>query len=309
MFLVCGEALFDIFIEPQSSAALTQLPLDGVAGGSPFNVAIGLARLEHSVGLLTGLSQDLFGDRLMSVLQDEQVNTQCIKHKAAPATLSFIQKDDNGAANYAFYGKGAADRSLTNEDLPMDQPFSGLHFGSYTLVTPPTADAFYTLAAHNSGKCLISLDPNIRLGVEPDKNQWRKRVAAMIPHVNILKLSDEDFEALYPDDALESKAQEWLDNGVGIVVYTQGSEGLRLFSVLAETTVDAPRITVMDTVGAGDTVQTSLIDQILGLRAEQDDWAALLNEAMLQKIGQQAARSAAITCSRKGADLPRRSEV
>jgi fructokinase len=309
MFLVCGEALFDIFVDGTTELSSTQLGLDAVAGGSPFNVAIGLARLEQPVALLTGVSQDFFGQRLMAVLEREGVVTDHVTSKALPSTLSFIQKDDEGIPDYAFYGNGAADRAVVPEDLPEDITFSGIHVGSYSIVTPPTSETLLSLIWKHSRKCLISLDPNVRLNVEPNKDIWRERVALIAKHADLLKISDEDFGHLYPDVAFEDKVTEWLGLGISLVVLTKGGDGAQLWSQTDTATVATPKIVVADTVGAGDTFQTSLIDQLLTMRQASDDWSAQLNAEKLKEIGEFAATAAAITCSRQGADLPNREEI
>jgi len=263
MFLVCGEALFDIFVDGNAEPSSTQLSLDGVAGGSPFNVAIGLSRLKQPAALLTGVSQDFFGQRLMAVLEREGVSTDYVTSKPMPSTLSFIQKDDEGIPDYAFYGNGAADRAVVPEDLPEDVTFTGIHVGSYSIVTPPTSETLLSLIWKHSRKCLISFDPNVRLNVEPNKDIWRERVALIAKHADLLKISDEDFDHLYPDTPFEEKVTEWLGLGISLVVLTKGGDGAQLWSQTATASVATPKIVVADTVGAGDTFQTSLIDQLL----------------------------------------------
>lgn len=309
MFLVCGEALFDIFVDGSLGESETRIPFDGVAGGSPFNVAIGLSRLGQASGLMTGVSKDFLGQRLMAILKREKVNTSFLVSKNAPTTLSFIQKDSEGVPDYAFYGTGGADRSVVAEDLPTDYNISGLHVGSYSIVTQPTADTLFHLIEKHSGECLISLDPNVRLGVEPDIQQWIKRVDMIARHANLLKISDEDFAHLYPDTSIEGKVKEWLSFGVGLVVFTKGGDGADIWSQKANAAVKAPAIKVADTVGAGDTFQTALIDQLLSLKQQSSDWENLLDAKRLTSIGEFAATAAAITCSRQGADLPNRAEV
>ncbi|MEZ5478005.1 MAG: PfkB family carbohydrate kinase [Thiolinea sp.] len=106
MFLVCGEALFDVFLEDNVAQDSVTVPFTARVGGSPFNVAIGLARLGQSAALLTGVSTDFFGDRLQAVLEAEQVSTRYIARKHAPTTLGFVQRDANGLPSYAFLREG-----------------------------------------------------------------------------------------------------------------------------------------------------------------------------------------------------------
>ena len=310
MFVVCGEALFDVFVPEGVSQAAFEVPFAALAGGLPFNVAIGLRRLGRPVALLAGISNDFLGDRLMAVLQAEQISTECIVRKAAPTTLGFIQNNALGVPRYAFYGEGAADRLLTTADVHLEgKTISGIHMGSYSIVVSPTADTLLELARQQSGKCLLSLDPNIRLTVEPDVQQWRARIAKLLPFMDVVKVSDEDLAALYPDVEPESIIAEWLATGVKLAALTRGSQGASLWSQQAQVTLPTPRVNVVDTVGAGDTFQASLLDSLLDLQATTGDWSAALTASTLQRIGQKAACAAAITCSRLGADLPTGDEV
>ncbi|WP_020560992.1 carbohydrate kinase family protein [Thiofilum flexile] len=309
MIVICGEALFDVFKEHHSET-LTTFPLLAVAGGSPFNVAIGLARLKTSVALLTGLSNDFLGQRLQTVLEQEKVDTRHLIHKSAPTTLGFIEHGADGVPQYAFYGNGAADRILTPHDTEIDlAPVEALHFGSYTTVTTPTADAYLALAQRAKGQCFISYDPNIRPTVEPDMSVWRSRFAQFAACANLIKISDEDFDLLYPHADPQQKAQEWLAQGTSLVIITRGSKGVWAFNHSATVEVTAPKITVVDTVGAGDTLQAATLYGLKQKQAFAIQRLATLTEQDLIEICQFAVKAAAITCSRRGANLPFLEEV
>ncbi|MBK8453048.1 MAG: carbohydrate kinase [Thiofilum sp.] len=309
MIVICGEALFDVFKEHHSET-LTTFPLLAVAGGSPFNVAIGLARLNTPVALLTGLSNDFLGQRLKSVLEQEQVNTQYLIPKSAPTTLGFIEHGADGVPHYAFYGNGAADRVLTTRDTQINlASVTALHFGSYTTVTEPTADSFLSLAQSAMGKCLISYDPNIRPTVEPNMDIWRNRFMQFSACANLLKISDEDLNLLYPDADPKQKAQEWLARGVDLVLVTRGSKGVWAFNKEHFVEVATPNITVVDTVGAGDTFQAATLYSLQNIQALTSGSLARLARQDLEDICQFAAKAAAITCTRRGADLPRLKEI
>lgn len=311
MFVVCGEALFDVFIDNEAAMDATSLSFTARVGGSPFNVAVGLSRLERESALLTGVSTDFFGDRLQAVLQAENVSTALLSRKPGPTTLGFVQKNEEGIPSYAFYGDGAADRSLESSDLNFDRSeMSCIHLGSYSIVVPPTADALFELVKAESKNCIISLDPNIRATVEPDLAKWRDRVEKLLPHVDVLKASDEDLGLLYPDRLLEDVLHGWIGAGVKLAVLTRGSDGATLISQVGRAEVKAPATTVADTVGAGDTFQAALLDKVIELNeAHADQWPLQLNNDVLMAIGRYAAGAASITCSRQGADLPRREEV
>ena len=311
MFVICGEALIDMFVENNKQSNVGQFPLQAVVGGSPFNVAIGLARLGQPASLLTGLSTDMFGKRLSKVLSDEGVSQELVVEKQLPTTVAFIEKDKNGVPTYLFLGEGAADRSLTIDDvdLKIDVPL-GIHLGSYTIVAQPTADSLLALVKKYSGKCLISLDPNIRAIVEPDMEVWRDRVDELIQLADIVKVSDEDLELMYPHTQPEDVMEKWLSIGLKMAVLTRGGEGSTLWSAHGKVDVKTPRIKVIDTVGAGDTYQASLLDSVGNLIKQFDkDWPEELSENTLKEIGTYAAAAAAITCSRQGADLPTKTEI
>jgi len=310
MFLVCGEALFDVFTAEVVDQAAFEVPLSARVGGSPLNVAVGLARLGCPVSMLTGLSTDFLGERLLASLQSEGVNTQLIARKQAPTTLGFVQQDAVGVPSYAFYGNGAADRLLTLDDVNVNlEDTAVIHFGSYSIVAQPTADSYFALAQQHSGKRLLSLDPNVRLNVEPRLEVWRKRLAELLPLMDVVKVSDEDLHSLYPNQSPESIIEEWLQLGPQLIALTRGGKGASVWSRQAQVDIAGQPVKVIDTVGAGDTFQASLLDAVAHLKNSTAVWSEQLNNETLFKIGHTAAVAAAITCSRRGANLPTRAEV
>ncbi|TAH46127.1 MAG: carbohydrate kinase [Betaproteobacteria bacterium] len=308
MFLVCGEALFDVFIGDETDNALH---LDARAGGSPFNVAVGLARLGQPVAFLSGLAKDMLGERLVRTLKREAVDTRLCPLFDAPTTLGMVELDAAGVPRYAFYGNGAADRLLTTGQLPaLGEEFRAIHIGSYATVVEPVASALEALVRRERGRRLIAYDPNIRLNVEPSVARWRERVDTLTGLAHLVKISDEDLHLLYGDGEDEAAlAQRWLAGGCGLVVVTRGAKGASAWNARGRVDVPAPKITTVDTVGAGDTFQAAMLAHL----AETDrlDAAALatLDGDALARLVDFAARAAAITCSRRGADMPRRGEI
>jgi fructokinase len=308
MFLVCGEALFDLFLESEAGPAAATYAAR--AGGSPFNVAIGLARLGQASGLLTGLSTDLLGQRLAQVLAAEGVSTGYAIPTDRPTTISLVGLDTHGVPAYQFYDNGSADTGVQEADLPALGPeISGLHFGSYSLAATPVADAFAALARANS-RGFIALDPNVRPTVEPDMDVWRARMKVLFPLADLVKISAEDLALLRPGTSAEALAADLTDHGARLVVVTDGGEAALGWTATGlHAAAKPPRVTVIDTVGAGDTFQAALIARLL--RAPAGPQAALdgLDADGLAAILGYAARAAAITCSRRGADLPRAAEL
>ncbi|MEF7616542.1 carbohydrate kinase [Aquincola sp. MAHUQ-54] len=307
MFVVCGEALFDVFAAGETPTGLT---LDARIGGSPFNVAVGLARLGQPVGFFGGVSTGFLGERLMRALQEEGVDTRCTPRSAARTTLSLVGIDAQGVPSYSFYGDHAADRDVAAEALARVPPEArAFHVGSYATVVEPVASVQRALIEREHGRSLISFDPNIRLNVEPDLGRWHALLDWMLPRTHLLKVSDEDLRLLFPGVAPAELAAQWLARGVALVVVTRGGEGAQGWTAAGTAQAHPVRVDVVDTVGAGDTFQAALLTWL----AEQGGLApeALRAQppAALAAALAFAARAAAITCSRRGADLPRRSEL
>ncbi len=307
MFVVCGEALMDVF---GGADSVQGVALDARIGGSPLNVAIGLARLAQPVSFFAALSTGFLGQRLQRALRDEGVNTDAVAHLDAPTTLGLVGLDADGVASYAFYGHGCADRLLPMGALAgVPAAARAFHFGSYAMVVEPVAATQRALVEREHRRSLIAYDPNIRLNVEPDLQRWHDTLQWMLPRTHLLKLSAEDLELLFPGAAPAELARHWLAQGVACVVVTQGSGGAAAWRAGEHWPVDPAPVDVVDTVGAGDTFQAALL---AGL-AERGVWsAAALRElpgAALQQVLHFAARAAAVTCSRRGADLPRRGEL
>jgi fructokinase len=307
MFVVCGEALMDVYA---LGTTPTGLHLDARIGGSPFNVAVGLARLGRRSALLTGLSRDAAGERLMQALAAEGVDTRLVLRSDAPSTLSVVSVDAAGVPHYAFYGHGAADRQIDEASLPALPPeVRVLQFGSYALLVEPVGSALRALAARERGRCLVAYDPNVRLNVEPDLARWRTTVEAMAALSHIVKVSDEDLGLLYPETAAAEVARRWLSRGARLVVLTRGARGSEAWTPGAHATEAAVPVEVVDAVGAGDTFQAALLtwldeQQALNLRGLE-----ALDALRLSALLRFAAHAAAITCSRRGADMPRRREL
>jgi len=307
MFVVAGEALMDVFT---GATTPTGIALDARIGGSPLNVAFGLARLGQHVAFLGGISNGELGNRLLDALRAEGVSLDAVHRSDAPTTLSLVGVDARGVPEYAFYGTGAADRTLplaALERMPADA--SVLHVGSYTMVVGDTAATQRALVDRVRGRAVVSYDPNLRLNVEPDLAAWRATLDWMLPRTDVLKLSDEDLGLLYPGIDPAAFAADCLGKGAGLVALTRGAQGA--FAWHASGAVDVPpvKIDVIDTVGAGDTFQAALLARLAELGALSPDGVRGMGATTLLDAMRFASQAAAITCSRRGADLPRRAEL
>lgn len=306
MILACGEALFDLFAE----TAGDRLSFDARPGGSPFNVAVGLARLDCPVAFFGALSHDLFGERLLALLRREGVDTALVGRRAAPTTLSVVGVDASGSPAYAFYGDSAADRRIAPQDLPeLDETVRLIHLGSYSTVVAPVGDALVALARREHGRRLIAYDPNVRLSVVDDPHAWRSRLDDLLPDVDLLKISAEDAGLLFPDRDPAELARDWLKQDPSLVVVTRGGDGADAFTRQAHVHRPARRVTVVDTVGAGDTFQAALLDGLWRQRLDSAEALAGMDAATLAALLDRAIAAAAVTCTRRGADLPRRGDL
>lgn len=307
MFVVCGEALFDVFAVADTP---TGMSMDARVGGSPFNVAVGLARLAQPVCFLTQVGTGFLGERLMRTLREEGVNTATVQRSEAPTTLSLIGLDAKGVPSYSFYGEGCADRRLTPDALAtLPDGVKAINFGSYATVVGPTAVTQRMLVERESRRTLIAYDPNIRLNVEPDLEVWRDQIDWMLPHTQLLKVSEEDLQLVVPGTTPKEFAAKALAAGVKLVVVTRGGEGAIGWTAQHEVSVPPIPVKVIDTVGAGDTFQCALLTWLAEHDALSGAALAALSAQQLRDALGFAARAAAITCSRRGADMPRRAEL
>ena len=311
MYLVCGEALFDFFAQSPESMATGQVDFRAIAGGSPFNVAVGLRRLGVDTALFAGLSTDYLGRRLKQVLVNEGVSTEYLHDLDAPTTLAMVALDASGSPAYSFRGEGCADRQLHGHHLPLLGPeVRGVHVGSFSLVVQPVGDTLLALVKRESGQRLISLDPNVRLNPEPDIERWRQRISELIPYADVIKVSDEDLELLYPGQDARQIARSWLNHRCQLVFLTRGSQGASVFSrEHGQRSVPASLVQVADTVGAGDTFQAAVIAWLTGHGLDSIEGVQGLSALQLDALLDFASRAAALTCSKTGPDLPYRAQL
>lgn len=309
MILCCGEALIDF------------VPLEGVRGyqpcpgGSIFNIAVGLGRLETPVGFFSCISTDFFGDMLASYLAENGVSTDLTLRLPGPTTLAFVSLPDgrHTEPRYVFYANQAVDRSLTLADLPAQLPAAvrALHFGSISLVLEPGATTLEALMRRESGKRILSLDPNIRPSLISDRETYRQRFESWLRLVDIVRLSVADLEWLYPGADPQQVIQSWLRWGPSVCLLTLGAEGASGITLQgASARVPSPRVTIADTVGAGDTFLAATLSWLYE-QGKLEDRQALsgLTEAELSACLEYAARAAAINCSRPGANPPYKHEM
>ena len=223
MFVVCGEALMDVFAGGDTP---TGIALDARVGGSPYNLAVGLVRLGQPAAFFGALSRGHLGERLIRGLRDEGVQTASVTRVDAPTTLGLVELDAQGVPSYAFYGNGGADRQLEIGALGLlPTQIRAVHLGSYAMVVEPIAGTLRALVEREHSGTPICYDPNVRLNVEPDLARWRDTLQWMLSRAHLLKISEEDLALLLPRVGLQQFAEGALAQGARLVVVTRGASG------------------------------------------------------------------------------------
>ncbi len=307
---VAGEALVDLVVEPDGRYR-------AVPGGSPANVAVGLARLGHRTQLLARLGSGVFGRVIRSHLRANRVGLDAAVDAPEPATLAVVSLDPDGRAAYDFYATGTADWGWTADELaaPLPAGTQVLCTGSIALSRPPGATALAGLLRreHARGDVGIVLDPNVRPDLLGSRAEVSAHLTALIRLADVVKVSDEDLAWLAPSSSAERVVTDWAGRGPALVVLTRGAAGaLAVTPSGLRIDVPAGRVEVVDTVGAGDAFTAGLIDGLAragALGGGDRQRMAALGTGGLARVLDRAATVASITCGRRGADPPTSAEV
>lgn len=306
MILCAGEALIDMLprLTEAGEPAFAPHP-----GGAVFNTAIALGRLGAQAGFFSGLSTDLFGRMLEDALTASGVDASLAVRSARPTTLAFVTLTD-GQASYAFYDENTAGRMLGTPDLPaLPDTVEALFFGGISLAVEPCGTACEALLHREAGRRAIMLDPNIRPDFITDEAACRARLARMIDAADIVKLSDEDLGWLLGPGDTATLARGLLDRGPRLVLLTRGAAGALAFTREATAEIAARPAEVVDTVGAGDTFNAGILAALRAGGHLSKPGLGCLSHAALVGALDLAARAAAITVARAGANPPWREEL
>lgn len=303
--LVFGhESLVDLI--PREEATF-----EAVLGGSPFNTAVGLGRLDVPTGMTGRLSTDTMGDAFARRLAESGVDTTFVLRAPEPSPLAFVTRGTAATgARYSFYLRATA--YDTPSTLPPDWPAHAahLHIGSFSATDGALGEAALRALASAAGRATTSYDPNIRPFVVPGRLETVGLVEARVRLADVVKASEEDFDWLYPGAPPSEAAAGWASMGPRLVVMTRGGAGAEAHFGGERLMQPAPTIDVVDTVGAGDSFMAALLAAMADSGALGAGKATgLPTETEVGKWLMFAIAAAAITCTRKGADPPTRHEL
>ncbi len=301
MILCCGESLIDMLPRQATTGENAFAPH---AGGAVFNTAIALGRLGAPVGMFTGLASDFFGELLAETLQSSKVSTQYVHRADAPCTVAFVKLVD-GHATYAFYDENTAGRMLSTDALPdLADDVNALFFGGISLVVEPCGATYEALMTREAANRVTMIDPNIRPGFIKDEAAYRARIDRMMGMADIVKLSDEDLAWLMGGEDIDANAAQVLEMGPKLVCITRGKDGASGYTANGRVDVAASTVTVVDTVGAGDTFNAGVLASLEQAGVLSKEGVANLSDEVIANALSLGARSAAITVSRAGANPP-----
>ena len=294
---VVGEVLIDLIPEGVDSKP--------VVGGGPANTAKALAKLGIDTQFIDGISTDGYGQMAKDELVSAGVKLDYIKYSDKQTCLAIVSLSESGSATYKFVIENTATFDFTLDWLPNPQTErpSLLHIGTLATVIEPGASVLFEWAQSVAKVAPIVFDPNIRPAVISDRKQYLAQVERWVAISSAVKVSDEDIKWLYPSIEIEKIVNDWLTKGPSLVVVTYGDNGLTGYRKSEIVSVEAVKVKVADTVGAGDTVGAILVEAMV--KDGLDSLAGARLESMLKR----AAKAAAITVSRVGANPPTSEEL
>ena len=304
MIVVAGEALMDLIVAPDGSVVANP-------GGGPYNAARTIARLGQPVTFLGRISSDRFGRDLRANLARDGVSPDGVIETDDPTTLALVELDEHGVARYGFYVDGTSAAGLTDAEADAVMAASAaagnaLHVGTLGLVLEPVGTTIERLVREAEKDRLVMLDPNCRPSATPDPAAFRARIDRIASRADVVKVSDDDLRFLAPDAEPEAVIERLLDDGVRVVLRTNGTDDVEIRTRTARASVAVPTVDVVDTVGAGDVFGGGFLASWIGAGRGRDE---LENVDLVRESVRVAVGAAALSCTRPGADPPTVAEL
>ncbi len=294
---VVGEVLIDLIPDADQYLA--------IVGGGPANTAKALAKLGVKTHFIGGISTDKYGQMGKADLLSAKVILDYAQYSNKPTCTAKVKLSKSGSASYEFVIEGTATFDFSASWLPDPQKIkpSLLHIGTLATIIEPGASVLFKWAQSVAQVAPIVFDPNIRPAVLGDRDEYVKEVEKWVAISSAVKVSDEDLNWLYPGKAINEIVKNWLEVGVQLVVVTLGDKGIAAYRDNEQESVDAVKVVVADTVGAGDTVGAVLVEAIIKNGLDK------LTGEVLKTMLNRATKAAAITVSRTGANPPSKEEI
>ena len=294
---VVGEVLIDLLPDGDKQKA--------VVGGGPANTAVALSKLGIKTQFINGISTDTYGKTCRQYLEKAGVLLDYVNYSYHPTSLATVTLDEQGNAKYEFLIDGTATFGYAPEELPnlLNVIPSVLYIGSLVTVIEPAASVLHKWASVIKSIAPIVFDPNIRPAVMPDRKSYLEQVMRFVEIASVVKVSEDDLNWLYPGVEIDEIAHRWLELGPKLIVVTLGDKGIYGYRNGEKVLVEAVKTNVVDTVGAGDTVGAILVEAIINHGLEK------LRGQLLTDTLNRAAKAAAITISRAGANPPTQAEL
>ena len=294
---VCGEVLIDLIPRGDKKVA--------IVGGGPANTAKALALLGFDSYFIDGISSDAYGEKAKAELLYDGVNLKYAHFTDKPTCTADVSLDSEGVASYVFAIDGSATFDFSHDWLPdpLEIKPAVLQIGTLATIVEPAASILHEWAMKVAEVAPIIYDPNVRSSVMSDRDKYQAAVAKWSAISAVIKVSEDDLAWLYPDREQLDVAAQWLGEGAALVIITKGSYGLIGITTQGSVTVPGVKVEVADTVGAGDTVGAIVVEAIV------ERGLMNLHGEVLREVLTRAAKAAAITCSRAGANPPTRAEI
>ncbi len=297
VIVVVGEALVDLVIDPHGNVT-------AALGGAPFNTARACGRLGAAAAFVGAISVDRFGAMLAAQLERDGVTIEHAPRCDAPTTLAAAELDERGAATYRFYFESTSAPSLTS--VIGDPHPSVLFTGGLGLLLEPMASTVEALVEAAAVGCAVMIDVNCRPRIVPNRDDYVARVERVLRRADVVKVSDEDLAYIHPGAATLDAARSVLALGPKAVLVTAGGGAVHVITGDGEVEVPVPRLTVVDTIGAGDSFGGGFL---AWWQASGRPVADLGSPEALVPAVRAAVQVAGIVVTRRGADPPWRHEL
>lgn len=296
MIQVMGEALIDIIVSPAGE-------IDSAVGGGPLNTARTIARLGTEVSFIGGISQDALGKRIRRLLASDSVICAIQQDCAAPTTLAIASLDDEGAATYQFLIHGTSALSVTPEIAltAMNTNARAIHIGTLAFVFEPMSQATRAVVTAMGENQILMIDPNARPSVMQDPSQFWETFNMSLDRVDVIKFSGDDLDYMFPDLSNEAAVQDICNRSTAVVLFTDGSRGVHVCTKNDQLYVDVPEVSVVDTVGAGDSFSGGFLTYWTSHNGNRSD---LQDTNSVRAAVEFGIKVAGLTCQRAGAVPP-----